>query len=224
MNIRVLVALFLAFLAFPTFRVIAAEAGNLLIDLRTEELLDEFSRFPERAKKMYKGKAFRFTGRIAEIKTDEGKKEFYVRFDENSKRQVHATLHDVDPEFIRRLSVGHELTFTAVVVIGGMVTDGRFVVLVENYSAGVPLARPVEPLKTQVEIDRALRVIQVGQPLRVSEINSVFGKPFDEKIEQPGLLIYKWMLGKHLLTIQFNEGKIFMITQQQFPTEKWKSH
>lgn len=198
-----------------------AQDQRPLLDLTTEELLDDFSRFPEFAKPTYKGKLFRFTGRISFFEKDSKSNEVSVRFEETPKRQVLATLRRLDPDFIKTLAVGQELTFSAFVSFWGEVSDGRFVVGIEDYLQGLPYARPVEPIKTQVQISRALRVIHVGKMISPEEISSVFGKPFDEKVVlNPSATVYGWVLGKHLVTIQIIRGKIFQISQQPAPQAK----
>jgi hypothetical protein len=194
-----------------------AQDQRPLLDLTTEELLDDFSRFPKFAKQTYKRKLFRFTGRISFFEKDSKSNEVSMRFEETPKRQVLATLKQLHPELIQTLAVGQELTFSAFVSYWGDVSDGRFVVGIEDYVEGLPYARPVEPIKTQVQINRALRVVYTGRSISPEEIGSVFGKPFDEKIViNPSSTAFRWILGKHLITIQITQGKIFLISQQPF--------
>lgn len=217
LKIQATSALLLFFVLVPFVGRSWAQDQRPLLDLTTEELLDDFSRFPEFAKQTYKRKLFRFTGRISFFEKDSKSNEVSMRFEETPKRQVLATLKQLHPDLIQTLAVGQELTFSAFVSYWGDVSDGRFVVGIEDYVEGLPYARPVEPIKTQVQINRALRVVYTGRSISPEEIGSVFGKPFDEKIVlNPTATVYRWILGKHLVTIQITEGKIFLISQQPF--------
>lgn len=216
MRIVASAVLLLFVLGFASIQLVKAQDPQPLLEYQIEELLDEYTRFPVRAGKMFKRKGFRCTGRISEVKKNEKEGGLLLTFKETPKRIVYLVIENWNSQNLLDPKPGDNYTFSAYVVFGGQASDGRFFIELREYYPGLPLARPVEPLQNEVQIARALRVIHTDQMISVDEINAILGKPFDQKNQVNDFtVIYKWVLGKHFLTIQLDKGKISGIQHER---------